>query len=214
MEEKINHIIITRCRFQTEDLFQKYFTVMKKTYIPSINSQTDKNFSIALIVNPKHFELIRKEINEDITIIPFTFTDQQKKYDEFKKYIIKNNITLQTRHDCDDIMNSTYIETIHKLYNENKIKYDDFILNFQPTKVLIDSGKEYTHSRDYSRTCSMFTTLIQKKVKHGIMDCMHDHLTRLTKNVIYIPENYVKLVIHGNNTLSKIKDTDKFIRNL
>jgi hypothetical protein len=226
----MRHILITRCKFGNDDAFQSYFNVMKKTYIPSINSQTDKNFSIALVVNPKHFDLIRKEINKNIEIVQFT--DQQEEYKDleirqkinlipfsdtkkdYKDFVIKNNITIQTRHDCDDIMNPNYIETIHNLYNENKNKYDDFILNFHPTKVLIDSGDEYTHSRDYSRVCSMFTTLIQKKVKHGIMDCMHDHLTRITKNVIYIPENYVKLVIHGNNTISKLKDTDKFIKNL
>ena len=51
-------------------------------------------------------------------------------------------------------MNSNYIEYIHKLYNENKSKYDDFILNFHPTKLIVETGKEYTHGRDYSKVCS------------------------------------------------------------
>lgn len=197
---------------------------MKKTYIPSIKSQTDKNFSIALIVNPKHFDIIRNEFNDDIEIVKFTdnnedykdldirekiniipFSDTKKDY---REYVIKNNITIQTRHDCDDIMNPNYIEYIHRLYNENKDKYDDFILNFHPTKLVIDTGKEYTHGRDYSKVCSMFSTLIQKKVKNGIMDCVHDHLRGFTKNIIYIPMGYVKLGIHGNNTISKLTHND------
>jgi hypothetical protein len=225
----MKHIIVTRCKFGNDESFQKYFQVMKKTYIPSINSQTNKNFSIALIVNPKHYDLIRNEINKDIEIVKFTsqneeykdleirqkidlipFSDTKKDY---RDYVIKNNITIQTRHDCDDIMLPNYVNKIQKLYSENKNKHDDFILNFHPTKLIVESGKEYTHSRDYSRVCSMFSTLVQKKVKHGIMDVMHDHLVRITKNVIYIPETFVKLGIHGNNTTSKLRETDKLIRN-
>lgn len=200
----MKHIVITRCKFGKDEDFQKYFEVMKKTYIPSINSQTDKNFSIALIVNPRHYDLIRNEINKDIEIIPFSDTKK-----DYKEYVINNNITIQTRHDCDDIMESNYIETIRKLYNENNSKYDDFILNFHPTKLIVGTGKEYTHGRDYSKVCSMFTTLIQKSVKHGIMDCVHDHLKGFTRNIIYVPRGYVKLGIHGNNTISKLTDNDK-----
>ena len=62
----MKHVIVTRCKFGKDEEFQKYFEVMKKTYIPSINSQTNKNFFISLCVNPKHFDLIRKEIDESI----------------------------------------------------------------------------------------------------------------------------------------------------
>jgi hypothetical protein len=70
----MKHVIVTRCKFSKDEDFQKYFEVMKKTYIPSINSQTNKNFLIALIVNPKHYDLIRNEINKDIEIIPLSDT--------------------------------------------------------------------------------------------------------------------------------------------
>jgi hypothetical protein len=224
-KDHMKHIIITRCKFGKDEDFQKYFEVMKKTYIPSINSQTDKNFSIALIVNPRHYDLIRNEINKDIEIVKFV--DQQEDYKDleirqkidlisfsdtkkdYKDFVVKNNITIQTRHDCDDVMSPNYIEYIHKLYNENKSKYDDFILNFHPIKLIVETGKEYAHGRDYSKVCSMFSTLIQKSVKHGIMDCVHDHLKVFTRNIIYIPRGYVKLGIHGNNTISKLRPEDK-----
>lgn len=200
----MKHVIVTRCKFSKDEDFQKYFEVMKKTYIPSINSQTDKNFLIALIVNPRHYDLIRNEINKDIEIIPLSDTKG-----DYKEYVVNNTITIQTRHDCDDVMLPNYIEHIHNLYNQNKNNFDDFILNFHPTKLVVDTGKEYTHGRDYSKVCSMFSTLIQKNVKHGIMDCVHDHLRGFTRNIIYIPRGYVKLGIHGNNTLSKLTPNDK-----
>jgi hypothetical protein len=199
----MKHVIVTRCKFGKDEDFQKYFEVMKKTYIPSINSQTNKNFSIALIVNPRHYDLIRNEINTDIEIIPLSDIKG-----DYKEYVLNNTITIQPRHDCDDVMVPNYIEHIHNLYNQNKNNFDDFILNFHPTKLVVDTGKEYTHGRDYSKVCSMFSTLIQKNVKHGIMDCVHDHLRGFTKNIIYIPRGYVKLGIHGNNTLSKLTPND------
>lgn len=226
----LRHIIVTRCKFEKDKDFEVYFKVMKKTYIPSINSQTDKNFSIGLITNPKHYDIIKNEINKNIEIIKFTdgedgyndlgggqkiklfsFSDTKKDY---RDYVVKNNITIQTRHDCDDYMSPNYVEYIHKLYNENKDKFNNFILNFHPTKLVIDTGKEYIHSRDYSKVCSMFCTLIQKEVKYGVMDVMHDHLSKLTKNIIYIPDNYVKLCLHGNNSLSKLNPNDKLIKNV
>ena len=203
----IKHIIITRCKFNDDELFEKYFDVMKRTYIPSINAQTNKNFTIALIINQKHLEKVKNKINPKINVVSFNNAKE-----DYREYVIKNNITIQTRHDCDDIMEPNYIDYIQTLYLENKNNHDDFILNFHPTKLDLTSGNEYTHSRDYSKVCSMFSTLIQNKVNNGIMDVMHDHLTRITKNVIYIKPNYVKLGLHGDNSLSKLNPNDKLIK--
>ena len=105
-------------------------------------------------------------------------------------------------------MAENYIEKIQLLYHQNKTNHNTFILNFHPTKFVFTTKKEYTHSRDYSRVCSMFSTLIQSKTTHGIFDVMHDHLSRISRNIIYIKEPYVKLVIHGNNILSKLKSME------
>jgi hypothetical protein len=203
----MKHFIVTRCKFNDDGKFENYFEIMKKYFIPSINNQTNKNFSIALICNPKHFDLIRNEIDKRIEIV--RFDDQTSDY---KNHVLKFNNTIQTRHDCDDFMDSRYVEKIHKLYSENINNMDNFILNFHPTKFVDSTQKEYTHSRDYSKVCSMFSTLIQKNTKHGVFDVMHDHLKRLSRNIIYIKEPFVKLVIHGNNALSKLNPNDILIR--
>ena len=202
----MKHILVTRCKFNDETLFQNYYRVMEQTYIPSLNKQKNKNFILGLVSNQHHFDLIRQKIDKNIEMIRF---DDQKK--DYREYVIKHNITLQTRHDCDDIMNENYIEVIQNLYEKNKNKYEKFILNFHPTKYDFHSKKEYTHSRDYSKVCSMFSTLIQKEVTDGVFDVVHDLLKRLGNNVIYIPETYVKLVIHNSNISSKLNPNDKII---
>ena len=210
----MKHIIITRCKFDDDSVFQKYFTIMQKTYIPSINAQTDKNFMIGLVVNEQHYDSIRKEIEPSIKIVPFynekmvSFYMLPTRGGGYKNYVISNNINIQTRHDCDDIMEKDYIKYIHQLYKENKNKYDDFILTFFPTKLDIVTSKEYEYT---DKNCTMFSTLIQKKVRHSIMDVKHAWLPQITPNVIYIKERYVKLVVHENNSYSKIYPNDVLI---
>lgn len=203
----MKHIVITRCKFGKDEDFENYFKVMKETFIPSVNSQINKNFTIALICKEKHFELIKKLIDSKIKLL--MFEDQKKDY---KDYCINNQITIQTRHDCDDIMSSDYIDFIQKKYENNKNINDSFIINFQPTKFDFETKKEYSHGRDYSKVCSMFSTLVQKNVKHGIFDVVHDKLKTLTNTIFYIPaKGQVKLVIHGKNKLSKLNPNDKLL---
>ena len=204
----MKHLIVTRCNFKDDERFNKYFSAMKKYYIPSINSQTDKNFKIALIVNPLHYQIMRDSIDKNIEILMFGDVNN-----EYREYVIKNNITIQTRHDCDDYMSPNYIKKIHDLYENNILKYDTFILNFHPYKHDSTTGKDYYHSRDYSKVCSMFSTLIQKNASVGVFDQVHDLLSRITRNIIYIPAiGDVKLVIHDNNTLSKLTEGEKPVK--
>ncbi len=194
----MKHILVTRCNFNSDEKFERYLDQIKNYYVPSINSQKNKNFEIALVSTESHFEIVRSMIDKQIKMK--RFTDAKKDY---KEYVVKNNYTIQTRHDCDDIMSEDYIDHIQKLYFENEKKYNKFILNFHPNKFVVSTKEEYKHQRDYSKVCSMFSTLIEKKVENGIMDFKHDNLNKITKNIVYVNKPYVKLVIHENNLLSK-----------
>jgi len=195
----MKHIIITRINFNNDELFQKYFEVSKKYYIPSINSQTNKDFTLGLSVKSHHLNQIRDLIDPKIEIIQFNNVK-----DEYRKFVNENNFQLQTRHDCDDYMSPDYIEFLQKKTNENKERFENFIITFQPKKLDFNNGNEYKHGRDYSKVCSMFSTLYQKIPKNGIMDVMHDDLRKITNKVFYFGEGHVKLVIHENNQLSKL----------
>lgn len=203
----MKHIIITRVNFSNDEKFNSYFKVMKKHFIPSINSQTNKNFTLGLSVNPKHLDIIKKEIDSKIKIE--TFNDVKE---EYKNFVIKNGYNIQTRHDCDDYMSPNYIQFIQNKVTENEKNLDKFIITFQPTKLDFNTGKEFLHERDYSRVCSMFSTIYQRNVQNGIFDVMHDQLSRLTRNIFYIKENYVKLVIHSSNLHSKLSQNNIIIK--
>jgi|688.fasta_scaffold78491_3 hypothetical protein len=196
----MKHIVITRVNFSNDEKFNNYFEVMKKHYIPSLNNQTNKNFILGLNVNPKHYQQIRDLIHKDIEIVTFNNVKE-----DYRDYVINNNINVQTRHDCDDYMVPDYINFIQKTIEDHKSKMDSMILTFQPTKLDYITGKEFIHERDYSKVCSMFSTLYQEKVVNGIHDVMHDHLRRLTRNILYFNNNYVKLLIHNNNLHSKLQ---------
>ena len=74
----LQHIIITRCNFTNDDLFNKYFDVIKSTYIPSINSQTNKNFTVALIINSKHFDEVKNQFDKEIKVMSFNSREEYK----------------------------------------------------------------------------------------------------------------------------------------
>lgn len=203
----MKHIIITRAKFSNNEKFESYFEVMKKYFIPSINSQTNKNFILGMTINPNHLIKVRELIDSKIQIIPFSDAKG-----DFKDYVVNNQINLQTRHDCDDYMRENYVEFIQNKSNSTQSSLNDFVITFQPLKIDFQTGKEYKHERDYSRVCSMFSTLYQKNVTRGIMDEMHDHLTRITRNIVYINEPYVKLVIHSNNLHSKLNPSNTLVK--
>ena len=64
----MKHIIITRCKFDSDEKFGKYLDQIQNYYIPSINSQINKNFEIALVSNENHFKTIRNLIDKNISI--------------------------------------------------------------------------------------------------------------------------------------------------
>ena len=45
----MKHLISTRIKFDDDTLLMKYLEVSKKTFLPSILSQTNKNFILCVI---------------------------------------------------------------------------------------------------------------------------------------------------------------------
>jgi hypothetical protein len=199
----MKHLVITRMNFEDDQLFDHYFQVMKKTFVPSVNSQKNKNFTLVFTVNPKHVELLKPHFTVDALYF--------SSFDEIKNYCRENNVEIQTRHDCDDWMRNDYIEKIQELYYKNISGQDKFIIHSKVQKLNFDTGEIHDHATSYANNnfISMFLTLCQKNYENFVYDKNHRFMGEITKNITLLDDGYTRLVIHGKNKLSKISDKDK-----
>ena len=187
----MKHCIYTRMRFDDKALMAKYLAVTKKILIPSLKSQTCKNFTWILMIRPDDEEFLRKELDYPFKAI-YTV-------EEFIDYVISNNFEIQTRHDCDDFMSSNYIETLQKLCEENKDKFKCTLIHCQPTQVIYQSGERKKLGAYHDKRTSMHLTICQKDVKHHVYEKQHGKMWKIAQKVILLPEGYTEWVIHGNN---------------
>lgn len=205
----MNHIVLTRINFEDDELFKKYFEVMKNTYIPSIKSQRNKNFKIGFIIKDKHIQFLKPFFGDEVLYFRST--------SECSEYCSKNNFQIQTRHDCDDWMRVDYIDKIQKTFLENINKKDVFLIHSKVQKLNYHNGDLYRRGDiDYTnnKSISMFLTLCQKNVNHFVYEKDHGKMKELTNDIFLLDEGHTRLVIHGNNILSKIHPKDVFLKNI
>lgn len=182
-------------KFSDKLLLEKYLKITKEITIPSIKSQTNKNFVWGLIINSEDINFVHDYLNIDF----ITFNSINK----FINYVKNNNINIQTRHDIDDYMSDDYVEKIQEIYKENIKKYNMFLIQAQPVKVDYNTKKETKMSKYTNIRNSMFLSLCQKNVVNYILERNHGQMHQITNNVITLPEGYVKWIIHGNNRSCK-----------
>jgi hypothetical protein len=54
----MRHLITTRIKFTDDELLKEYLEISKRSFIPSLLSQTNKNFTLGIISNEQHREMI------------------------------------------------------------------------------------------------------------------------------------------------------------
>jgi len=209
----MRHLITTRIKFTDDELLKEYLEISKRSFIPSLLSQTNKNFTLGIISNEQHREMIISFIN-DLSVKlnkekpSLVFFDD--KTTDYVDYVKNENINIQTRHDCDDWMCNTYVEDIQNTYLNNINQYESFVIHVQPYKYDILNDKTYTMSLRYddSRT-SMFASLCQKNCNESIFSVIHRDIGGLGQKVFMLKEGSCYLVIHDNNISSVLFKTDK-----
>ena len=187
----MKHIIYTKFKFDDKDRMKKYLLITNDILIPSLKSQSVKDFIWILEVRPDDEDFLRHELD-----YPFTAVYSKN---EMIDYVISNSINLQTRHDCDDYMSPDYIEKLQEIYESNISKYDKFLVQSQPIKLMYDTGAEVKIRLYHETRCSMHLTLCQSDVINHIYEHPHGQMYKVTPNVISMGEGYTKWVIHGNN---------------
>jgi glycosyltransferase involved in cell wall biosynthesis len=197
-------------KFDNDLLFNNYLKVMDEIYVPAILSQTNKNFSIAFIINEKHITKIKELFPDNIKILFFNNINE-----DYLKYIKLNNVEIQTRHDCDDWMSNDYVETIQKTFYENIEKFDSLVIQTQPYKLEFNTNKIFSMGFKYNESkTSMFISLCQKKCVNSVFKEKHSLMYQLVKKVINLGNGYNYLTIHGNNKLSNVLKGDVYYKNL
>lgn len=187
----MKHIVITRINFEDKNLMGKYLKICREIFIPSLKKQTNKNFDLGIICKTTDVEFLKKEL--DINF--FNFPDNNTFFD----FIVKNGYQIQTRHDCDDWMSEDYIDKIQNEYKNNNKKHSSFLIQAQPKKFMYKTNEEFSIAKYHNKRCSMFLSLCQKEIKNHIFERKHGQMYEITENIISLPEDYVKWVIHGNN---------------
>lgn len=187
----MKHTILTRMRFQDKNLMRKYLKMTKEFLVPSLKSQACQNFTWMLMVMPEDISFLTSEID-----FPFISILNEN---EYIQYATSNNVTIQTRHDCDDFMYPNYIETIQKVYSENKNKYDTFLIQSQPTQLIYHTGVVNKIGKYHDKRTSMHLSICQKNVKYSIHDRGHGHMWQIANAVLNLGEGYTQWVIHGDN---------------
>lgn len=212
----MKHLISTRIKFDDDTLLMKYLEVSKKTFLPSILSQTNKNFILCVIANRQHHTLIDNIINEMCETLKkekpsLVFLNDAST--TYLNYILKENINIQTRHDCDDWMCETYVDQIQKIFFKNADKYNSFVIHGQPYKYDITEDKKYkmTYRYDDNNT-SMFVSICQKKCDIQLFTLKHCDVGKSTEKVFMVDEGSCHLVIHNNNKMSTLTNKDILIK--
>jgi len=177
-----------------------YLKVTKDVLVPCLNSQINKNFIWATIINPDHINFVKEYLGIDF----LSFSN----INEFVEYVFKNDVKIQTRHDMDDYMSDTYIDKIQQLYVENIDILKSFLIQAQPVRVDYKSKEEFKMGNYTDKKNSMFLSICQKEVKHHIFERNHGRMYEVESKVITLPEGYTKWIIHGNN-ISVVKNMIK-----
>ncbi|WP_328984739.1 hypothetical protein [Thiorhodovibrio winogradskyi] len=187
----MKHLIVSRCEFSDAELLEQYLRVSHDYFIPALKSQTNNNFEVALIVNNKHTDALRKKID-----YPFIALDG---YDGLVRLVKSEQIDIMTRHDIDDWMHDNYIDTIQHTYQKTKDQYGSDItvlIQAQPTKLLLKTGNEVSMKPYSDNNTSMFLSLCQHTSRVHIYQRNHRFMWQFAQVVVTLKEGLVKWVIH------------------
>lgn len=195
--------IVTRCWYK-EQIPNIRIELFNNIFFPALNEQTDKDFDLYLLVYEHNIEQIKKQVNTLNVDVKFKIVKEEEVNDLRHPFNCGSNI--QMRVDCDDYIYPNYVKTVKDFLIRKSNKYDNILLSFQPSKydyfkkILHHSGTRYSEKRH-----SMFLCLYQKNSINGIYKYRHGHYHKHIKKSFFIKEQkYCNLVVHGDNTLTKI----------
>lgn len=188
----IKHIVLTRMRFDDKNLLKKYLPITKDVLVPSLKSQKNQNFEWIILCKKEDVDYLKSELD-------YPFITEHDLGSPYKVYIKKENINIQTRHDCDDWMSADYINEIQILFCENMSLYKSFVIHSEPTLLKYDTKKEFALNYHDKRNSMMLSYCTKQNNGISVFDEEHTMMYKLADKVIKTKGGLTKWVIHSNN---------------
>jgi radical SAM superfamily enzyme YgiQ (UPF0313 family)/glycosyltransferase involved in cell wall biosynthesis len=234
--------IISRAVYDTIDttpgigvLTPNRLKLMQDYFIKSLDSQTDKLFTIYLITGSKDNEATKAiELLNWLNLnIKFIYTNNGIS-DWKKSVLISNNVgleldngcpedivrksnhpksTIMARLDTDDWVTPGWISSIKYIYNNMTEK--SFLINYQVIGHGPD-GRNYKIFAPHNKSrTSPFLVLIQRgDNKISPYETKHLKMGELFNTIITVPPAYCFMVVHGENRSNRIYNKDKYLEDI
>jgi len=235
-------IIISRAIYNTMGegkgigiLTESRLALMQKYFINSLKSQTDKDFSISLVVGDPNNETTQRIKSLDWTGLNINFIHTTSNLSEWEssisrsrnwgqekdkgspEYIAKNSShpisTIMARLDTDDWVAPGWIAHIKHMTKTKPETH--FIINYQlmgqaPDGRLYNFYAKHTHART-----SPFLVLVQKVYPYiSPYEDIHLNMGSKFSTVYTIPPSYVFMVVHGENRSNRLYRFDQFFEDM
>lgn len=198
-------------RILDEDYLKERFSIFEKYALPSIEQQTNQNFTWLILFHkntPYSFKRKIKKLKEKFNFIDLYFGNEEKF--DFTEYCNRQEENIEyaitTRIDNDDMFSEDYIARIQEYANDN---FHECILSFsEGRKYDLSTKKQY----EYERKDNHFLSMLGTK-KECILQYNHSKIFDSGKEVIMLDSNKPMWteIIHESNVINRIKDEDKEI---
>jgi hypothetical protein len=141
----MKHFVITRFNIgcPSKEWITDRLDMMKKWHIPSMKSQTNKNFTYCVIIDDKTDNDTRNKLDEMLVGLNYLYLIDRRKnkdrsgifkehgtttddcgwYDDLKNILRNENVVMTSRIDNDDFYIPNTVDRIQRSVNESKIPY-------------------------------------------------------------------------------------------
>lgn len=190
----MRHVIFTRMNFEEDGLFEYYLELMKRWYVPSVESQVDQDFGLAIIANKRHHGCLGLLLGKRAEFFV--------SMGSASRYAFSKSVSIQTRHDCDDWMHEGYTKRIKELYpvgSDGTLVVNSILYKFDVLRG--DLRRRFIPYEDDGFVTS-FVSLCQSRVVSFVYERHHRDLGCLGKVVCI--DGYTMQVVHGRNSYANV----------
>jgi len=168
--------------------------------LQSLEEQSDRNFTVYIICKEHHAKQV-----QDLTCLTLQFIHYEMPKNDMgyiSPFSISHEADIQTRIDCDDLVDPEFIRYVNSRYNDESVLYA-----FVPDKIY--KGKYYKMGKVYTeKKTPMFLSLTNPKV--FIYSDSHIRMWKYADRVELV-YGMAWMNIHDNNARTKLNHNDTLI---